>query len=111
MKQTLTKDNFRFLMNQIRPDNFSHEGQGALFDWLEQLENDLDYELEFDPIAICCDYSQCSLIEFALEFDGAECDDFMTEEERKNAIDEYLNDMGIWHDFVEDGKEIVFQNF
>jgi len=58
MKQTLNKDQFRFQMNQIRPDNFSYEGQGVLFDYLEQLEDDLGEQIEFDPIAFCCDYTE-----------------------------------------------------
>lgn len=57
MKQTLTKDMFRFQMNQIRPDNFSYEELGFIFDYLENV----DYELEFDPIAICCDFSAMSM--------------------------------------------------
>lgn len=61
MKQTLTKDMFRFQMNQIRPNNFSYEGQGFLFDYLEMFENDTATELEFDPIAICCDFSEMSI--------------------------------------------------
>jgi hypothetical protein len=109
MKQTLTKDTFRFLFNQIRPDNFSYEGQGALFDYLESLEDDCGIEVEFDPIAFCCDFSQCSLIQFALSYPDA-CDDFMTDEERKNAIALFLDEVGIWYAFIEDDKEVIFQN-
>ncbi len=61
MKQTLTKDMFRFQMNQVRPDNFSYEGQGFLFDHFELFEEDMNEEIEFDPIAICCEYSEMSI--------------------------------------------------
>ena len=58
MKQTLTKDMFRFQMNQIRPDNFSYEGLGELFDYLEMLEESTGIQIELDPIALCCDYCE-----------------------------------------------------
>ena len=112
MKQTLTKDTFRFLFNQIRPDNFSYEGQGELFDYLEQCEECSDSEMEFDPIAICCDFSQCSLDEFlqaypSIEFKNVPDDDTP----KQNAIAEHIEKNGFWFAFVENGQEIVFENF
>ena len=107
MKQTLTKDNFRFLMNQIRPNNFSYEGQGVLFDYLDEI----DSELEFDPIAICCDFSQCSLREFKDSFTDVAITSDMTEEQKREAISEFIGMYGFWFAFVEDGKEIIFENF
>jgi len=107
MKQTLTKDMFRFQMNQIRPNNFSYEGQGVLFDYLEEM----DSELEFDPIAICCDFSQCSLREFKDSFTDVAITSDMTEEQKREAISEFIGMYGFWFAFVEDGKEIIFQNF
>lgn len=40
---------------KIRPDNFSYEGLHALFDYFEELSEDMGQDVEFDPIAICCD--------------------------------------------------------
>jgi hypothetical protein len=107
MKQTLTKDMFRFQMNQIRPDNFSYEGQGELFDYLDSIES----ELEFDPIAICCDFSQCSLDEFEQAnptIEEIQRDRGLT---LPDAIEYFISHNGFWFAFVEDGKEIIFENF
>tara|TARA_R100000458_G_scaffold59875_2_gene72388 strand:- start:822 stop:1157 length:336 start_codon:yes stop_codon:yes gene_type:complete len=41
-----------------REDNFSYEGRQALFEYFEQLEDDIGEEIEYDPIAICCHYSE-----------------------------------------------------
>ena len=41
-----------------REDNFSYEGRQALFEYFEQLEEDIGEEIEYDPIAICCGYSE-----------------------------------------------------
>ncbi len=109
MKQTLTKDNFRFLMNQIRPENFSYEGQGEIFDYFEEMGEEND--MEFDPIAICCTFSQCSLKEFIDSFPDVEIEDGATYEDIRKAISDYIEFNGFWFAFVEDGKEIVFENF
>jgi len=106
IKMTLNKDQFRFQMNQIRPDNFSYEGQGELFDYLDEM----DSELEFDPIAICCDFSQCSLDEFLDSF-KIDCEKVASNTYKKIVIDSYIEQKGFWFAFVEDGKEIVFENF
>ena len=42
----------------IRPDNFSLDGLDALFDYINELEEDLGEQIEFDVVALCCDYSQ-----------------------------------------------------
>ena len=39
-------------------DNFSYEARKALFDYLEELEDDTGDKIEFDPIALCCEYSE-----------------------------------------------------
>jgi len=111
MKQTLTKDMFRFQMNQIRPDNFSYEGQNALFDHLEECEACIASEMEFDPIAICCDFTQCSLREFKDAFTDVAITSDMTEEQKQETISEFIGMYGSWFAFVEDGKEIIFENF
>lgn len=43
---------------EVRRDNFSWAGLEAIFEHLEQYEDDCGEEVEFDPIAICCDYSE-----------------------------------------------------
>ena len=39
-------------------DDFSYEGLKALYDYLEQYEEDTGEQIELDVIAICCDYSE-----------------------------------------------------
>jgi len=107
MKMTLNKDQFRFQMNQIRPNNFSYEGQNVLFDYLDEI----DSELEFDAIAICCDFSQCSLDEFIDAFSDVDADKSMDNDEKMVAIKDYIESNGFWHSFVENDKEVVFENF
>ena len=108
MKQTLSLDEFRHSMKQIRPENFSWEGLEILFDWFEDLETSMEREIEFDPIAICCDYSEASVKEiidaFGIDLDGVDPD--MVDE----FVLDYVNNHSIVLGVCEHG-EIVFQNF
>jgi hypothetical protein len=60
MKETITKYQFTdwFRSNDNYRNNFSYDGLGALFDYIEELENDMGEDIEFDPIALCCEYSE-----------------------------------------------------
>ena len=39
-------------------DNFSYDGLKALFEYLEEYEDDTGEELELDVIALCCEYAE-----------------------------------------------------
>ena len=110
MKQTLNKDQFRFQMNQTRPNNFSYEGLGELFDYFEEIEDGTQTDMEFDAIAICCDFSQCSLDTFLDSYD-VDAEKNHSNMHKRDVIAEYIGQNGFWHSFVEDGKEIIYENF
>lgn len=58
MKTTVTKGEFVTRLMTYYPDSFSRSGLEALFDYLEELEEGTGQEMEFDPIALCCEYSE-----------------------------------------------------
>ena len=60
MKQYISKYHFTdwFLSSDTYKNNFSYEGLHSLFDYLEEFEEDMGKEMEFDPVAICCEYSE-----------------------------------------------------
>jgi len=43
-----------------RANQFSHEGLGALFDWLDELAEDTGTPYELDVIALCCEFTEYS---------------------------------------------------
>jgi hypothetical protein len=55
MKDTINENKF---VNTMTDHGFSYEGSKALFEHLEQYEQDCDQELEFDPIAFRCDFTE-----------------------------------------------------
>ena len=60
MKTYVTKSEFMdtFRQSSERKDTFSYAGLEALFEYLEQYEEDTGEEMKFDMIAICCEYSE-----------------------------------------------------
>ena len=55
MIQTINVSDFREAFRAMgRTDQFSYEGLGALFDYLEEIDSDF----ELDVIALCCEYSE-----------------------------------------------------
>jgi len=58
MKTTINFYEFSRWFEQHRPDNFSRAGLQALFDYFENFEEDTGESIEFDPIAICVEYTE-----------------------------------------------------
>ena len=58
MIQTINEFQFEDAFKSIRPDNFSYEGLKALYDYLEEFEDDTGEKIELDVIALCCDYTE-----------------------------------------------------
>ena len=81
-----------------RMGNFSHEGLEALFDYLEQYEQDGGEEIELDVIGLCCDYAESDILTIAQDYgiDLSEADQAIDEETKQDIIQEivadYLND-------------------
>ncbi len=64
MKKTINFYDFeRGFKVYNREHQFSYKGLKALFEYLEEYEESCDTELEFDPIAICCEYTEYENIE------------------------------------------------
>ena len=60
MKQSVTRFDFVdwFRGSDTYKNNFSYDGLNSLFDYFEELEEQMENEINFDPIAICCEYSE-----------------------------------------------------
>ena len=54
----MNKYDFQNDFMKVRPDQFSYKALQALWEHFEQYEEDTGEQIEFDPISICCDYSE-----------------------------------------------------
>ena len=57
MKDTVTEYQFIDTMAQ-KQHGFSYEGAKALFEYFEAYEEDTGEQMEFDPVAIRCDFDE-----------------------------------------------------
>ena len=82
MKETVTQSRFIQAFATVRPNQFSRPALVALFDYLDQLEQDLGEETEFDPIGLCCEWTEYADPIEAAEAYGWEAPEIPEGEER-----------------------------
>ena len=59
MKQSINNYQFHRAFERMgRGKQFSYEGLNALFDYLEEYEDDTGETIELDVIALCCEYAE-----------------------------------------------------
>jgi hypothetical protein len=77
MKKTINYYDFRAELRAFgREEQFTRQGLKALFDYLEDYEQDCETEIELDVIALCCEFVEYdSLEDFHSEYDK---DDYPT---------------------------------
>jgi|TARA_R110001599_G_scaffold49969_1_gene142064 hypothetical protein len=65
MIETVTRTRFInwFRQSDTYKNQFSFFAQASLYDYFEEYEEDTGEKIEFDPIAICCDYSEYANLE------------------------------------------------
>lgn len=89
-----------------RGSQFSREALFRLFDYFEQLEDDLGESIDLDVIAICCEYSEMTLDEiidsYSIDIDYAK--------DIYSQIMDYLSDRTSVVGDTENGT-IIFQQF
>lgn len=116
MKTSVTFYTFREAFERMdRANQFSREGLGVLFDYLEQYEQDTGEEIELDVIALCCDYAESTFTDVAqyynIEIDYDDCSD---DEERaellKSEVLDFLNDQTTLVGIVGDDS-VIYQQF
>lgn len=93
MKITVSLYDFeRAFADAGRKDQFSYEGLKALFEYLEDYEEQTGEEIEMDVIALCCDYYEDTpktiAANYSINIEG------MDEDEIADTVREYLEDNG-----------------
>lgn len=92
MKMTLSANHAASILSGNPENGFSYAGALALCDYLEELEEDTGEEIEFDAVAIRCDWSESpSAFEVAEEY-GFQSDPNHDVDEREESALEWLRD-------------------
>ncbi len=76
MKNTIDIYEFSNWFTANRPNHYSRAGLAGLFDYFEEYEDSTGEHIEFDPIAICCEYTEFeNLDEFHCSYDDEDYPD------------------------------------
>lgn len=77
MKRTINVSEFRDAFHNMgRGEQFSYEGLGALYNYLEDYEDQTDTESELDVISLCCDFTEYeNFEELQKEYDVEDMDE------------------------------------
>lgn len=87
-------------LKEMGRDNFSYDGAMALMEYLEQLSEDIGENIEYDPIAFCCDFAEySSLKEFNEEYNSADPFDSWDEVAENTTVIEFGNGAAIVQEF------------
>lgn len=117
MKMTLNFSQFYQNWPESRKDQFSYEALEAIFNWMEEYEASTNDEIEYDPISICCEWSEYDSAWDAMEqyqpedmpVEGKEGDDLLEiQEKNEKAARQWLEERTT---VLDAGKKIVLIDF
>ena len=71
MKQTVTGHDFvnAFMQSDNYKNNFTFEALNCLFEYFEEYEYSTGEQIEFDMVAICCEYSEQCVENMKIDFE------------------------------------------
>lgn len=85
--QTINEDGFINAFIDIRPDSFTILGLRNLYTHLNEVSESLGESIEFDVIAICCDYTEYTFAELINEYGYVvQHEEYEDDEEYKTAL-------------------------
>jgi len=111
MKIEITNTMFHdAFMNANRLNNFSYEGRNALFEMLEQYEEDCGTEIELDVVALCCEFSEYDSALDCINDCGYSCtfEEGVDDDEKEDAAFDYLQENTMVYVF---NGGIIIQDF
>lgn len=93
MKTNVTFNMFCDAFSESYKSNFSYDGKKALFDYLEEYDEDIGESTELDIIALCCEYTEYSDVSDYLSNYNTDVgkEDFVEAESLELDEDEYEN--------------------
>ena len=105
MKTTVTESTFiNTFADYGRGEQFSYNGRAALYNYLTEFEEGTGTEIEFDCVALCCDFSEYNDAEQAVRYyttDDEFAEEFadVLDDDLKEACKEYLEENTIVIEF------------
>jgi hypothetical protein len=109
MKTTINLHQFRDAFKRMgRTTQFSYEGLEVLFNGLEEYEEDTGEEMDFDVIALCCDFSEMTVEEIQRQYKVEH--DVEDEADLQKCVEEFL-DQNTWVLGQTEAGSFIFRQF
>jgi hypothetical protein len=90
MIQTINLYDFRDAFKRYgRGEQFSYEGLELIFDYIEEYEQSTGEQVEFDVVALCCEWCEQTPEDIAMAYNLEIC---VSEENTLQNVLEYLHD-------------------
>jgi hypothetical protein len=90
MIQTINLYDFRDAFKRYgRGEQFSYEGLGLIFDYIEEYEDSTGEQVELDVVALCCEWAEDSPEDIAIAYN---LEIGVSEENTLQTVLEYLHD-------------------
>jgi hypothetical protein len=91
-----------------RGAQFSDDALRALFEYLEDLEEDTGEPIELSVVGLCCDFQESS-VDDIINDNGLDASGCKTDDDRRALVEDFLNERTtvVWHD----GDTFLFQQF
>jgi hypothetical protein len=108
MKETLTTNEIARKLREDENAGWSYAGALALAEYLEEVDREGEQEMEFDRVAIRCDFSEYGNATEAADAYGFEINDYFADSEIEDAALKYLEDRTT---IIRFSGGIIVQNF
>ena len=91
-----------------RETQFSHDAKRALFEYLQDLEEDTGEPIELDVVGLCCDYAEAD-VDTIIDECGLDASDCADEDEKLELVEDFLDKTTtiVW----QDGGTFLYQLF
>ena len=90
------RDEFR---KYNRHENYTYNGLGSLFDYLEERAESCDHPYELDVVELCMEYTEYSTIEDIASDYGVEREDDWDDEEFRKQVESEVEEVGYMWQF------------
>ena len=106
MKKTIDKHDFIAEFEAYnRADQFTKSGLVALFEYLEQYEEETGTEMELDVIALCCEYSDYDEDTIKTDYD------YMMDDEEDWTVEDLIQELQDMTTVIEHDNGWIIQEF
>ena len=107
MYREMNKHDFAFEMSDNKDHWFSYEWAELLFEYFSMLENNCWTEIDFDPVAFRCEYSEYTIEEYINEYCQEEFNEYYEENKREDEGEDIIQNEFFKYELKNDERIVI----